>query len=150
MRAVRAQSVMFVEPSRVIRAFLDPIDLQGWWRADRTLVEPQVNGLYAIGWGVSEKGYQYVSTGTIVALDPDRELRIDHFTYFNPEHGIFGPMELEVSAERVGLRQTRATVLQSGYRDGAAWDWFYNAVVDGWPLAVDYLRQYLEHPTTPK
>ena len=141
---------MAVPAARVIRAFVDHDDLHGWWRADHTLVEARPDGLYAIGWGVSDKGYQFVSTGTVVAFDPNRELRVDHFTYFNPEHGIYGPMELHVTAEPLGPGRTLVTVVQDGYQDDARWDWFYNAVVDGWPLAIEYLRQYLEHPSTPR
>lgn len=145
MRAVRAESRMSVPPPRVIRAFLDHADLKGWWRVDHSLVEPRSGGLYALGWGVSEHGYKYVSTGIITLLDPVRALRIEQFTYFNPEHGIYGPMSLTVVAEPEGEGVSHVSLVQDGYLDGEHWDWFYNAVVDGWPLALDYLRQYLEH-----
>jgi uncharacterized protein YndB with AHSA1/START domain len=144
MRAVRAESEMAVPPERVIRAFLHPADLKGWWRVDQSLVEPHAGGLYALGWGVSPQGYQYVSTGVIAQLEPGHVLHIEQFTYFNPQYGIFGPMSLVVTAEDLGGGRSRATVVQGGYQDGANWDWFYRAVVDGWPLALDYLRQYLE------
>jgi len=143
MRAVRAESHMSVPPLRVIRAFLDHADLKGWWRVDHSLVEPRTGGVYALGWGVSEHGYQYVSTGIITQLELHRALRIDQFTYFNPAHGILGPMSLSVVAEAEG-EGARVTLVQDGYLDGEHWDWFYDAVVDGWPLALDYLRQYLE------
>ncbi|MFN8581623.1 MAG: SRPBCC domain-containing protein [Gemmatimonadaceae bacterium] len=149
MRTVRASIEIAVEPARYVRAFLDPDDLRGWWRADRILIEPKLNGLYAIGWGVTEAGYQYVSTGTIVEFEPTR-LRVDHFTYFNPHHGILGPMELCVTAEALGSGTCRATVEQSGYQHGEHWDWFYAAVTDGWPKTLDHLRRYLEHPDVPK
>jgi hypothetical protein len=34
-------------------------------------------------------------------------------------------------------------VTQDGYREGEAWDWYYEAVLKAWPSALEGLKKYL-------
>jgi len=91
-RAVEAELALHVTPRRVLTAFLDPSDLRGWWGVERALVEPRIGGLYALAWGITAQGFRYASTGIVGRYVPDRVLGITHYTYFNPERPILGPM----------------------------------------------------------
>jgi hypothetical protein len=130
-------------PARVLRAFLDARDLAGWWGVERSLVETSTGGVYAVTWGLSEHGFRYVTTGTIGLYEPERILRIDHYTYFSPDRPILGPMSLMIQVARTANDTTSIEVVQDGYRDGADWDWYYEAVVTAWPQALEALVRYL-------
>lgn len=143
-RTVEAEIDLHVTARRALAAFLDPTDLRGWWGVERALVEPQVDGLYALAWGITADGFRYASTGIVDEYAPHRILRITRYTYFNPERPILGPMRLTMSIEPRGEEECRLHVAQDGYRQGADWDWYYEAVKGAWPMALNGLRKYLE------
>jgi hypothetical protein len=143
MRAVQAEIAVPTTPSRALRAFLDPVDLGAWWSVERTLVEPREDGLYALTWGVSPQGFQYVTTGVIGRYEPERQLWIDHYTYFNPTRPILGPMRLRVAVAPGAEGESRLEVVQDGYGDGPDWDWYYEAVRAAWPVALVALQRHL-------
>src|SRR5688572_25945522 len=127
----------------VFNAFTEPILLKGWWGVERCLVEKKQGGIYSLAWGISEKGFHYISTGIITVYQPARELLVDHFIYFNPEKEILGPTWLGIKFEE-GHDSTLVKLTQGGYQDGGDWDWFFAAVKDAWPKALETLKQYLE------
>jgi uncharacterized protein YndB with AHSA1/START domain len=143
MRAVRSGIAVPATPQRALRAFLDPADLGAWWSVERTLVEPTEGGLYALAWGVSPHGFQYVTTGVISRYEPDRQLSIDHYTYFNPTRPILGPMRLNVAVAPGALGESRVEVTQDGYGEGPDWDWYYESVLAAWPEALVALQRHL-------
>lgn len=145
-RQVAASVRLPVAPGRALVAFLEPTDLRAWWGVERALVEPRTGGLYALAWGVTEAGFRYVSTGVVGEYHPARVLRIDHYTYFNPDRQILGPMRLRLEAVPEG-RHTRLDVVQDGYLDGPDWDWYHDAVAAAWPVALEALEAHLAaHP----
>ena len=143
MRKVEVTIQINVPPSRVIQAFTDFEMLRGWWSVERALVEKRVGGLYTLAWGISEKGFNYVTSGTIHRYDPNAALEIHNLVYLNPERPIFGPLVLTVSAapKQSG---TELYLCQDGYQDGADWDWYYEAVKAAWPNVLKMLKDYLE------
>lgn len=142
MRTVETSTTVAVDATRALTAFLDPVDLQGWWGVERALVEPREGGVYVLAWGVTTQGFQYVSAGTVGQYLPGCALRIDNYTYLNPARRILGPMRLLVRTE-VENDHTRVHVVQDGYQQGADWDWYYEAVLGAWPAALRALRAYL-------
>jgi uncharacterized membrane protein len=40
--------------------------------------------------------------------------------------------------------KTVLNIIQSGYQQGADWDWYYEAVKKAWPAVVVQIRDYLE------
>lgn len=98
-RGFEAQIALHVTPRRALSAFLNHVDLRGWWGVERSLVQPQVGGLYALAWGVTGQGFRYATTGIVREYEQDRVLDITHYTYFGSQRLILGPMQLTVSAE---------------------------------------------------
>ena len=143
MRKVEASIEINVPPRRVIQAFTDTELLRGWWSVERALVEPKVGGLYTLAWGVSEKGFGYVSSGSIKSYDPESTLVVDNLVYMNPERPLFGPMSLTVKATQNGIG-TEVYLCQDGYQQGADWDWYYEAVINAWPKVLKNLKSHLE------
>ena len=94
--------------------------------------------------GISATMAFAISTGLITVYLPGKELLVDHFVYFNPEKEILGPTWLAIKIEEqddLSLLQ----LIQGGYQNGENWDWFYAAVKDTWPRALEALKEYLEH-----
>ena len=85
----------------------------------------------------------FVTTGIVAEYLPGCQLKIESMVYFNPQRPVLGPMELTVLAtpERVG---TTLTIIQSGYKDGTDWDWYYNVVKEAWPVVASNIKDYLE------
>lgn len=142
-RRLRASVQIEASAERVLQAFLDPEQLKQWWGATRGLVEPRRGGTWALAWGNSAQGYQFVLSGVIRFLHPARRLRIEHLVYFNAERPILGPIRLSVLLrEKDGL--TRLTVRQEAFGEGPDWEWYYEVVGQGWKDALGNLKRFLE------
>jgi hypothetical protein len=144
LRVVENSIAINCKPSAVIDAFLEDSHLKGWWGVQRSLVEKKINGIWATAWEISEAGIKYISSGVITAYDPDSLLEISNLVYFNPDRQILGPMKLDIVAEPSKNMYTDVQLTQSGYQDGADWDWYYEAVLNAWPYALGLLKEYLE------
>jgi uncharacterized protein YndB with AHSA1/START domain len=143
MRKVEAGIEINASSSKVFDAFTLPELLQGWWGVERCLVEKKQGGLYSLAWGISKKGFHYVSTGIITVYIPGKELLIDHFVYFNPEKPILGPTYLRIHlTENNGT--TSLLLTQGNYQSGGEWDWFYESVLDVWPKVLMELKKFIE------
>jgi hypothetical protein len=143
VRAVEASIELAASPDAAIDAFLRPEDLRGFWGVERAFVEPRVGGTYVVAWGVGDAGFKYVSTGVVAVYEPGRRLELSNYTYLNPERPIFAPMTLTVEARAVA-GGAHVTVRQGGYRDGADWDWYHDAVTQAWPVVLGQLKAHLE------
>ncbi|HEY3403186.1 MAG TPA: SRPBCC domain-containing protein [Ohtaekwangia sp.] len=143
MRNVEASIIIHKSPEVVLSAFTDGPHLQNWWMVERSHIDLRKGGLYSLVWQISEKGMGYVSTGIIGEYIPGCQLRVEQLVYFNPKYPILGPMELHVFATPEN-GSTTLTIIQSGYRSGPDWDWYYNAVKEAWPVVVIRIKEYLE------
>jgi uncharacterized protein YndB with AHSA1/START domain len=144
MRTVQAEVEVRTAPERIIAAFLELDALRSWWHVERALVEPGVGGVYALAWGITPHGFQYLTTGIVSALDPARLLRIECYTYFHPERSILGPMTLLVEAQPQADGRALMRITQDGYQMGGDWDWYYDAVRQAWPQVARDVARYLE------
>jgi hypothetical protein len=143
VRKVEASIEIHQPASKVFDAFTEPVLLKGWWGVERCLVEKKQGGLYSLAWDISSNGFHYVSTGVITVFIPGKELLVDHFVYFNPERSILGPTYLGIRlSEKNGI--TSVLLTQGNYQNGKDWDWFYDAVKDAWPKALEALKKFLE------
>lgn len=142
-RSVEVSVRIRTTPEKALDAFLREDDLRAWWGVELALVEPRVGGVYALAWGVTTAGTSYISSGIIGSLRPLAQLQIDHLVYFSPDRPILGPMRLrvDVSADGDG---TLLRLVQDGYRSGADWEWYYEAVREAWPAVLRTLKDYLE------
>jgi uncharacterized protein YndB with AHSA1/START domain len=143
MRSVEALAIIKAKPIDVTNAFLEQNHLQAWWGVSRSLVEAKTGGVWTTAWEITDAGMKYVSSGTIHDYEPGEYLRVDNLVYLNPERQILGPMTLEIFVDelRDGIK---VRIIQSGYQSGEDWDWYYDAVVQAWPYALDLLKKYLE------
>ena len=144
MRNVQAATTIAANPGIILQAFLEQSHLQGWWGVARSLVDVKPGGLWLLAWEISDTGIRYISTGIIEQFIPHEYLKISRMAYLNPEREILGPMGLEVKVARTDETNTKIEVVQSGYQYGGDWDWYYDAVVNAWPLALKMLKDYLE------
>ena len=143
-RSIRIQA----SARRVLDAFLDVELMKQWWGATRGLVEARKGGVYALGWSPAPPGYQYVVCGVLKSFAPGRRLRIEPLVYFNAERPVLGPMGLAISVrEKEG--GTRLTVRQDGYGEGPDWDWYHQAVLQGWKDALRNVKRFLERSQSP-
>lgn len=144
MRKIEAIVHIKAKPSVIIEAFLDKDALLQWWGVQRSLIVKEKDGLYVLAWNVSKKGFGYVSSGIIKEYLPDSLLVIENFSYLYPEQPILGPMSLTIKLT-VQEKSTQLYLCQDKYGEGAAWDWYYNAVKDAWPVVLETLKIYLEN-----
>ena len=143
MRTVEASIRTTATPDDVLMAFLKIEHLKHWWGVDRCLIQAREGGLWACAWERSAAGYKYSGTGIISRYEEGRSLRIEKMVYFNPDHPILGPLNLTITVGTLGGK-TEVSVLQDGYGRGSDWDWYYESIVDGWPMALKKLKEYLE------
>jgi uncharacterized protein YndB with AHSA1/START domain len=145
MRNIESSIEIKCNPDRVLQAFTDEKDLKGWWKADKALVNAQPGGIYALAWQMGQPDIKYVTTGIIRFYIPGKELMINNLVYINHERkNILGPMELYITAVKNGDNSTVVHLVQSGYQYGGDWDWYYEVVQQGWPYALELLKNYLE------
>lgn len=143
MRRVEGEIEVKASPNQVIDATLEFQALKGWWGVERALIEKKVGGPYVLAWSFSDAGAKYVSSGFISSYEPLKHVQIDNYTYISPDRPILGPMSLRVEA-RPGKDGTNIYLCQSGYQDGADWDWYHDAVTQAWPEVLKGLKNYLE------
>ena len=143
MKKVEATIEIHRSSSTVFDAFIDPSLLKAWWGVEKCLIEKKQGGLYSLAWDISEKGFHYISTGVITVFIPGKELLIDHFIYFNPERAILGPTYLDIRMQE-NNGTTTLLLIQGNYQSGKDWDWYYHAVEDAWPKALETLKNFLE------
>jgi uncharacterized protein YndB with AHSA1/START domain len=150
MRTVECNIEIQCPPERVLQAFVEDKDLTGWWQASKTLVQPHPGGIYALVWQFGNPDIKYVSTGIVRFYIPGKELLINNMVYINHERkSVLGPMELYITCSRSAENSCVLYLVQSGYQYGGDWDWYYDAVVQGWPYALGLLKEYLEGKPRP-
>lgn len=143
MRKVKASIEIKATPKKALSAFTNPKMLNGWWGVERHLIELKPGGVYSLVWKISESGIGYVSTGIISEYIDNKRLYIQNFVYFNPEKSILGPMSLLIEVkEKENL--TELSICQDGYQEGGDWNWYYNAVSEAWPKALELIKEYIE------
>lgn len=143
MRKVEVTTDIDTTPATVITAFTDTTMLREWWGVERVLIDKRPGGLYTLAWNINERGFGFVSTGIIKEYKQDSTLIVDDFVYMNPDKPFLGPMTLTIRARGNG-GTTELYLCQDGYQLGTDWDWYYDAVKQAWPAAVQTLKDYLE------
>lgn len=146
MRKVEVNIHIAVPPATVIQAFTDSEMLSGWWGVERSFVEPREGGTYVVTWGVSDKGFQYVTSGVIRRYQADSLLEISNLTYLNPARPILGGLSLLVQAKPAD-NGSSVYLCQGEYFDAGHdehWDWYYEAVRDAWPKVMPTVKAFLE------
>lgn len=142
-KKVSASIRLAVTPDLAIKAFVNSELLKAWWGVEQSLIVLEPGGIFTLAWNVSINGFKYVTTGIIQSYSPGSILRLENMQYLNPDIPILGPMELSIEAESL-IEGCELNVMQSGYQSGKDWDWYYDAVVEAWPMALQSLKSTLE------
>ena len=143
MRKVTASTDIHCHASKITDAFLKPEMLRAWWQVERCFIQPQSGGIYTLLWNITTHGFGYVSTGIITLYQPGIKLVIEKFIYLNPERSVLGPMTLTIEVQE-NENKCVLHLIQDGYKEGADWDWYYEAVKTAWPQVLNNLKAYLE------
>jgi hypothetical protein len=140
---VESSVIINSKAGKIFDSFIEQNELKSWWGVERSLVEKKQGGVYSLAWGITEKGFQYISTGIITVFKPPHHLLVDHFIYFNPEKQILGPTYLDIRINETN-EGSRLVLVQGGYQTGGDWNWFHEAVKQAWPVALESLKKHLE------
>jgi uncharacterized protein YndB with AHSA1/START domain len=143
MRDVQAAIIIHASPRNTLEAFTNLKAMQDWWKVESGIVELQTMGLWAMAWGASERGNEYVVTAYIASYNPDSHLYLNNYVYFSPGRMPLGSMQLfiDVQSHESG---TFLSVRQAGYREGVDWDWYYESVKAAWVHVLEIVKQFVE------
>jgi hypothetical protein len=145
--------------TRVLAAFFEPAALAAWWDVVNAIATPRPLGAYALQWPDSPLVDDMLGPlggifhGTVIDFQPGRGFFVAD-AYWLPRQGDpIGPMAMEVTctpADRPAGRPsaplaTMLRVVQRGLDDSPRWMRYYEVIGAGWPLALQALKEYLEH-----
>ena len=144
MRQHRHAIELPIEPERAFRLLHTPSDIRGWWLANRAIVIPRQDGMWAAAWGSAEDDPDYTTIARIAAFEPPRRLVLADFHYFAKtgpfpfDANIVTEFQVEPAPGACVLR-----VLQTGFPDDAVADAFYTGCEIGWRQTFALIRQYV-------
>lgn len=117
-------------PKQVWEAWTDPTRLKEWL-LDHATGEPQPGTAYTWSWDSSDPGM------SIAVHEADREGKL--------ALGFPGPGSLlEITIHKDG-GDTVIHLVNSGFRDGVAWEDEFAGFLNGWTFCLEILKLYLEH-----
>ncbi len=146
-------------PARVLAAFFEPSALDAWWDVAVAIATARPLGVYALQWRDSELSDDLLGPlggifhGTVIDFQPGRGFFVGDAYWLPPEGDPVGPMAMEVTctpADRPAGRisaplATTLRVVQRGLDDSPRWVRYYEVIGNLWPLALETLKEYLEH-----
>jgi uncharacterized protein YndB with AHSA1/START domain len=132
-RVIRTEIKTSATPEQAWEAWADPEKIAQWF-VDRATGEAKPGG--TMTWFFDKFGY--VLPYKIVEAVPG------NLIVFKWEAPQGNPGILEVRIEREG-GATIVQLINSGFREGAAWDEEYEGVSSGWTMALAILKFYLEN-----
>ncbi len=129
--------------TQILDALLELDHLKKWWGVDSALIEKKDGGIYTITWLKSEHGIKFISTGRIKLYDRTSHLHLEDMVYINSEKPILGPFTIQYNIES-HKSFSILKIRQGGFEKGPKHEWYYKAVMEGWPQALVMLKNYLE------
>jgi uncharacterized protein YndB with AHSA1/START domain len=133
-RIIRAEIETSATPQQAWEAWADPEKIAHWF-VDRASGEAKPGG--TMTWFFDEFGY--VLPYKVVDAEPGKLFVLK---WEAPQGGPVGI--LEVTIERKG-GATHVRLVNSGFREDAAWNDEYEGVVSGWKMSLAILKYYLEN-----
>lgn len=138
-------------PSRVMAAFFNDADLEGWWQVTRAFAVPRPLGMYAIAWEPTEAKDEILGRlggalhGTVMDVRANKSFFLADVYWQPPDGEPIGPMALEVHCAPHGEGlQTLLTVKQSGEGEGPRWERYFAIMQDGWASALQEMKAYID------
>jgi uncharacterized protein YndB with AHSA1/START domain len=133
-RIIRAEIETLATPQQAWEAWADPEKIAHWF-VDRAAGEAKPGG--TMTWFFD--GFGYVLPYKVVDAEPGKLFVLKW------EGSQGGPVGiLEVTIERKG-GATLIQLVNSGFREDAAWDEEYEGVASGWRMSLAILKYYLEN-----
>ena len=142
-RSVHSEIRINCSAQKIIEALIEEAHLKNWWAIDSAFIQPKDGGLYTLTWLRSMDGIKFIQTGKIKLLNKRSHLHLEDVLYINSEKPIIGPFTINFDIESKS-NYSILKVVQNGFGKEKKWDWYYNAVIDGWPEALVFLKKYLE------
>ena len=143
-RSILSEIRINAKPEEIIAALIDSDKLKEWWGVDSALIEKKDGGIYTITWMRTTEGVKFVSSGRIRLYNRLSHLYLEDMIYINSERQvILGPFTIKYDVEKRS-EYCILKVNQNGIAKDRDLDWYYNAVVDGWPQALMMLKIYIE------
>ena len=138
-------------PARVMQAFFNDADLNGWWQVTRAFAVPRPLGMYAIEWASTDFKDDILGRlggarhGKVMDLRPNVSFFLADVYWQPPDGDPIGPMALEVQCRPHGNgRQTMLTVKQSGEGEGPRFERYFAIVQRGWEAALAEMKAYID------
>jgi uncharacterized protein YndB with AHSA1/START domain len=132
-RMIRAETRTSATPQQAYEAWADPDKIAQWF-VDRARGEAKPGG--TMTWFFDKFGYELPYK--VLAAEPGKLFVLK----WEPQQGDAGILEVRIE------RQGGATVvrlIQSGFREDAAWNEEYEGTVSGWQMSLAILKHYLEN-----
>lgn len=133
-RVIRTEMETSATPQQAWEAWADPEKIAQWF-VDRAAGEAKPGG--TMTWFFDEFGY--VLPYKVVDAEPGKLFVLK----WEAAHGMPAGI-LEVTIERKG-GATLVRLVNSGFREDAAWNDEYEGVVSGWKMSLAILKYYLEN-----
>jgi uncharacterized protein YndB with AHSA1/START domain len=132
-RMIRAEIETSATPQQAWEAWADPEKIAQWF-TDRASGEAQPGA--TMTWFFDQFGYALPYT--VVDAEPGKLFVLK----WEPPQGDTGILEVRI--ERQG-GTTLVKLINSGFREDAAWNDEYEGVASGWKMALAILKHYLEN-----
>jgi len=148
---VTRTELILAPPARVLAAFFDAKDLEGWWQVIKSVTVPRPLGMYAIEWESTDFKDDVLGRlggtfhGTIIDYRANGAFFLAEAYWQPPDGEPIGPMALEVHCRPHGNgRSTMLTVRQSGEGDGPRWERYFHIMGRGWEGALLEMKDYMD------
>lgn len=145
MRTLSFSENFACTPQELFDALHTPSALRSWWNADRVIIIPRKNGMYAAAWGEDEDDPEYVSSGIYGVYDPPyKSILVDFRYYAKSDPADFEDL-MSVTYE-ITSRDSEAhlQLTHAGFPEGAEADAYFEACTQGWVTSLKSLKTYVE------
>lgn len=145
MRTLSFSENFACTPQELFDALHTPSALRSWWNADRVIIIPRKNGMYAAAWGEDEDDPEYVSSGIYGVYDPPYKSIIVDFRYYAKSDPADFEDLMSVTYE-ITSRDSEAhlQLTHAGFPEGAEADAYFEACTQGWVTSLKSLKTYVE------
>lgn len=140
-RWVQAEIDILAAREVVLRGLTALDALREWFAVEDGIVDARPGGAVRLAWGENEM------TATFERAGPD-EVVLAGVVARSPERGAVGPTRIAIALKKRS-HNTRVTLREEGFGEGAAWDATYADAQQGWPIALLDLKAWAERQAAP-
>ena len=143
------QEAFDTSPAKMFQSLITPSAIQQWWGAERAIIIPETNGVWAATWGKDQDSPDYITVARIRNYSPPNTLTLCDYQYRSSK----GPMPFEADFEVTFSISDHETgillrVEQDGFPASRDADEYMEACVTGWTETFANLQKYHAHQPT--